>query len=148
MQARFAAAVSWPRCVRFGQALGMSLNEVAAINAEREQRRMTPKRGLEIMTDQPVELQAKTAEFAVLADYLQANISRSGAAHADGGHSRGKPALAINTRPSRGAVRALHLRQARRRILRGNSRAGDPAPPAGARQDAGLRAADDRNSRR
>jgi MerR family transcriptional regulator, copper efflux regulator len=67
--------VTTARFIRFSQSLGMSLSEIAAINAERLQGRITPERGLEIMGAQLAQLEEKIEEFGAMADYLRAKIA-------------------------------------------------------------------------
>ena len=73
---RFAEAdVVTARFIRFTQSLGMSLDEIASINAERQNGGVTRERSLEIMKGQLAQLEAKLVEFGALADYLRAKIA-------------------------------------------------------------------------
>jgi MerR family transcriptional regulator, copper efflux regulator len=67
--------VTTARFIRFSQSLGMSLTEIAAINEERLQGRITSERGLEIMGAQLAQLEEKIEEFSAMADYLRAKIA-------------------------------------------------------------------------
>ena len=63
------------RFIRFSQSLGMSLDEIAGINAERQNGGVTRERSLEIMHGQLSQIEEKLAELGALADYLRAKIS-------------------------------------------------------------------------
>src|ERR1700744_1971012 len=63
--------VTTARFIRFSQSLGMSLTEIAAINEERLQGRITLERGLEIMNGQLAQLEEKIEEFSAMAEYLR-----------------------------------------------------------------------------
>jgi DNA-binding transcriptional MerR regulator len=69
------AHVTTARFIRFSQSLGMSLSEIAAINQERLQGRITSERSIEIMSAQLAQLEAKVEEFSAMADYLRAKIA-------------------------------------------------------------------------
>jgi MerR family copper efflux transcriptional regulator len=69
------AHVTTARFIRFSQSLGMSLSEIAAINEERLQGRITSERSVEIMSAQLAQLEAKVEEFSAMADYLRAKIA-------------------------------------------------------------------------
>ena len=73
---RFSEAdVVTARFIRFSQSLGMSLEEIAAINAERQNGGVTRERGLQIMKGQLAQLEEKLMEFDALAGYLRAKIA-------------------------------------------------------------------------
>jgi DNA-binding transcriptional MerR regulator len=63
------------RFIRFSQSIGLSLNEIAAINAERQRGPITAARSIEIMSGQLVELEKKLTEFGAMADYLRRKIA-------------------------------------------------------------------------
>jgi MerR family transcriptional regulator, copper efflux regulator len=63
------------RFIRFSQSIGLSLSEIAAINAERLRGSITPARSVEIMSGQLAELDKKLAEFGAMADYLRRKIA-------------------------------------------------------------------------
>ena len=69
------ADVVTARFIRFSQSIGFSLNEIAAINAERKRGSITPARSIEIMSGQLVELEKKLDEFGAMADYLRRKIA-------------------------------------------------------------------------
>ena len=72
---RFTEAdVVTARFIRFSQSLGMSLDEIASINAERQNGGVTRERSLEIMHGQLTQLERKLDEFGALAEYLRAKI--------------------------------------------------------------------------
>lgn len=73
---RFTEAdVVTARFIRFSQSLGMSLDEIAGINAERQNGGVTHARSLKIMHGQLSQLEEKLAEYGALTDYLRAKIS-------------------------------------------------------------------------
>lgn len=61
--------------IRIAQALGMSLKEIATINEERRQGRLTDERRVEIMSTQLVGLEAKATELEVMICYVRAKIA-------------------------------------------------------------------------
>lgn len=67
--------VTTARFIRFSQSLGMSLGEIAAINAERQQGKITPERAVEIMSAQLAQIEEKLEEFSAMATYLRAKIA-------------------------------------------------------------------------
>ena len=67
--------VATARFIRFAQNLGMSLNEIAAINDERRKGRITSERNVEILTKQLCALEQKAAEANSMATYLRAKIA-------------------------------------------------------------------------
>jgi MerR family copper efflux transcriptional regulator len=68
------ADVITARFIRFSQSMGMSLAEISAINQERLVG-ISRERSIEIMTGQLAQLEAKIAEFTVMAEYLTAKIA-------------------------------------------------------------------------
>jgi MerR family copper efflux transcriptional regulator len=68
------ADVATARFIRFSQSIGMSLNEIAAINAERLEGEVTPERSVEIMSGQLAQIKQKQAEFLAMAEYLRVKI--------------------------------------------------------------------------
>lgn len=69
------ADVVTARFIRFSQSIGFTLAEIAAINLERRQGRITAERGIEIMSDQLLQIEGKLAELNAMADYLRAKIT-------------------------------------------------------------------------
>jgi MerR family transcriptional regulator, copper efflux regulator len=69
-----AEHVTTARNIRFAQSMGMSLKEIAAINAEHQRGHITPERSIEIMTDQVVLIEQKMAELNAMDYYLRAKI--------------------------------------------------------------------------
>jgi MerR family transcriptional regulator, copper efflux regulator len=69
------ADVVTARFIRFSQSIGFTLNEIAAINAERQQGTITPDRSVEIMSDQLQQIEDRLAELTGMADYLRAKIA-------------------------------------------------------------------------
>jgi len=69
------ADVVTARFIRFSQSTGMTLAEIAALNAEREQGGISSERSIEIMTGQLTQIEAKLAEFQAMADYLRVKIA-------------------------------------------------------------------------
>ena len=90
------ADVVTARFIRISQSIGLSLNEIAAINVERQQGPITPERSVEIMTAQLEQTEEKLAEFQAMATYLRAKIAWQKV----GGHSPA-PRLAGPERPDR-----------------------------------------------
>ena len=62
------------RFIRFSQSLGLSLEEIASLNAERRNGGVARDRSLEIMHGRLAKLEEKLAEYGALADYLRAKI--------------------------------------------------------------------------
>lgn len=60
--------------IRSSQTLGMSLKEIAAINAERHEGRITRERTVEILNRQLAELAAKAVELASMRRFLRDKI--------------------------------------------------------------------------
>jgi DNA-binding transcriptional MerR regulator len=60
--------------IRVGQALGLSLKAIAALDAERRGSGIEGLRLLEILTGQLAQLEAKAAELDVMTRYLRAKI--------------------------------------------------------------------------
>jgi MerR family copper efflux transcriptional regulator len=83
------------RFIRFSQSIGMSLNEIAAINAERLQGTVTPARSVEIMSDQLAQIEQKQAEFQAMAHYLRVKIG-----WVNGGKKGPAPVLASSIPPA------------------------------------------------
>ena len=91
---RFSEAdVVTARFIRFSQSLGLSLDEIAGINADRRRGGVTRERSLEIMRDRLSRLEEKLAEYGALADYLRAKIRWQ----EDGG--QGTPPVLQRARP-------------------------------------------------
>lgn len=60
------------RLVRFAQALGMPLKEIAAVNDEMLSGNLPRERAMELMDEQIAKLDQKAAELAALSGYLRA----------------------------------------------------------------------------
>ena len=69
------ADVVTARFIRFSQSIGLSLTEIAAINAERKRGSIKAVRSIEIMSSQLAELEKKLAEFNAMAIYLRRKIA-------------------------------------------------------------------------
>jgi hypothetical protein len=57
------------------QSLGFSLREIAALNVEYEQKRLTHSRGAEILRAQLVRLQEKAAHISGMISYIHAKLA-------------------------------------------------------------------------
>ena len=68
------ADVVTARFIRFSQSIGMTLSEIAVINAERELGSITSDRAVEIMSRQLTQVEDKLDEFQAMAAYLRAKI--------------------------------------------------------------------------
>jgi MerR family copper efflux transcriptional regulator len=60
--------------IRIAQSLGMSLKEIAALNQERREGRLTCERAVEVMSAQLIRLEAKAAELEMMLSYVRAKI--------------------------------------------------------------------------
>jgi MerR family transcriptional regulator, copper efflux regulator len=83
------------RFIRFSQSIGMTLAEIAAIDAERRNGGIGPERGLEIMSRQLAQIEERLAELDAMADYLRRKI-----AWTQGGKAGEAPRLAEVRRPA------------------------------------------------
>lgn len=63
---------STARMIRFAQAIGLPLREIAGIAAELQRQGLTPAREIELMDEALARLERKAAELAELTDYLRA----------------------------------------------------------------------------
>lgn len=71
--ARFAERdVQTARMIRFGQSLGMSLKDIAAVNDEMQADGLSRERAVEIMDEQLAVLDRKAQELTLMASYLRA----------------------------------------------------------------------------
>jgi MerR family transcriptional regulator, copper efflux regulator len=61
--------------IRISRSLGMSLKEIAAINEERRNGKLTCERSLEITGAQLVRLEAKASELEMMISYMRAKIA-------------------------------------------------------------------------
>lgn len=61
--------------IRLGQALGLSLREIAALLDEEQRGRIDDARSLEILAEHRARLATKAAELAALIGYLDAKIA-------------------------------------------------------------------------
>jgi DNA-binding transcriptional MerR regulator len=57
--------------IRFAQAVGLPLREIATIAAELQRQGLTPAREVELMDEALARLERKAAELAELTDYLR-----------------------------------------------------------------------------
>jgi DNA-binding transcriptional MerR regulator len=64
--------VQTARMIRFGQSLGMSLKDIAAVNDEMQVDGLTRERAVDIMDEQLARLERKAQELTLMADYLRA----------------------------------------------------------------------------
>lgn len=64
--------VQTARMIRFGQSLGMSLKDIAAVNDEMQADGLTRERAVDIMDEQLARLERKAQELTLMADYLRA----------------------------------------------------------------------------
>ncbi|MFC3653393.1 MerR family transcriptional regulator [Dyella humi] len=60
--------------IQVGQSLGLSLKEIAALDTERREGGITPKRRIEILRDQLARLDAKAAELEAMTRFIRAKI--------------------------------------------------------------------------
>ncbi len=63
------------RAIRMAQSLGFSLREIAALNVEYEQKRLTRSRGAEILRGQLVRLEEKAAHISGMISYIHAKLA-------------------------------------------------------------------------
>ena len=65
---------STARMIRFAQAVGLPLKEIATIAAELQRQVLTPAREVELMDEALARLERKAAELAELTDYLRQKL--------------------------------------------------------------------------
>jgi MerR family transcriptional regulator, copper efflux regulator len=67
--------VQMARTIRMAQSLGFSLREIAALNVEYRDKRMTASRGAEILRWQLTRLQEKAAHVCAMIGYIRAKLA-------------------------------------------------------------------------